>query len=179
MRRNWFCCFHRSVLNQHVRERWLCTTYCRSILRGEEFHAFRRPRNFCTRIDDTTIYGSARGNIFVSETFVCIDSSCDRITAVQDIYAATNQDGAQLRLAQTTRNEFERIDTEAEFVAAINEAYETYNVSLEFQIPAPMVTRCLAGDPDCSESIYQEPNATVRAGPIAGIVGTLLISIVG
>lgn len=85
---------------------------------------------------------------------------------------------------------------ESEFVTSLQDAWEEANVQPFARGGGgqlPMQTECLAGegetscvteeqwcelDPACSESPYQEPGATMLAGPIAGVVLALCAGLI-
>ncbi|KAL7572810.1 hypothetical protein ACA910_014667 [Epithemia clementina (nom. ined.)] len=72
--------------------------------------------------------------------------------------------------------------TREEWLAAIEQEYETANVLPEDRIDVAGIQGCFSGDaclteeewctadPECSSSPYQEPDGTLKAGPIVGIV---------
>jgi hypothetical protein len=71
--------------------------------------------------------------------------------------------------------------TEAEWVAADNNAYIELDIPGDERIPVPFARECLGKvcpteedwctqDPECSPSPYKEPNAQVKPGAIAGFV---------
>ncbi|KAL7562733.1 hypothetical protein ACA910_013235 [Epithemia clementina (nom. ined.)] len=72
--------------------------------------------------------------------------------------------------------------TREEWLAAIEQEYESANVLPEDRIDVAGIQGCFSGDaclteeewctadPECSSSPYQEPDGTLKAGPIVGIV---------
>jgi Ca2+-binding EF-hand superfamily protein len=83
----------------------------------------------------------------------------------------------------------EKIDSAEGFIQAVQDAYAAYNVPEARRIPLPLEGEaCLSGgcpteedwcktDPECSESPYQEPDASVKSGAIAGftVAGIVLL----
>merc|ERR1740129_1401003 len=137
-------------------------------------------------IDENTLFGSAKSNVFlVTETFSFTDEEKTQASAVQDVYMTI--DGTTT-LVQSIRLTFEKFETAEEFEKALFDQYDEFNIMEEHRAEVPMTKLCHQDDndsanecpteedfceidPRCSSVVkYQEPDASVEAGPIVGIV---------
>jgi len=137
-------------------------------------------------IDDNTLFGSAKSNIFlITETFSFINKEKTQASAVQDIYMTA---GNTTTLVQSNRMSFTRMESAAAFTDAVNAKYDEFNVTY-VKANLPMTKACSRAaanglaeecpteedfcsvDPRCASTVeYLEPDASVEAGPIVGIV---------
>mmetsp|Transcript_28276 Transcript_28276/g.68088 ORF Transcript_28276/g.68088 Transcript_28276/m.68088 type:complete len:512 (-) Transcript_28276:133-1668(-) len=137
-------------------------------------------------IDDKTLFGSAKSDAFlVTESFSFINEEKTEASAVQDVYMTA---GNTTTLVSSSRVSFTRIESAAAFVDAVNAKYDEFNITY-VKADLPMTKTCsraaangIAGecpreedfckvDPRCASTVkYQEPDASVKAGPIVGIV---------
>ena len=102
----------------------------------------------------------------------------EQIAGTQAVYLQGIPDNP---IAQVQVFLFTRVTREA-WLAAIEEEYSLANVLKEDQIDVEAIGGCLSGDecptevdwctidPNCSTSPYQEPDASLKAGPIVGFV---------
>jgi hypothetical protein len=141
-------------------------------------------------VDNRTSFISGGGTAgaqheFFTQLFVCLDDECNQLAGNEDSYFFL--DGKTMRLTQTVIN-CNKLSSGEEWVEAIEDAYTTYNVPEADQVTVPMTGQCLTGacpteedwcktDPECSVSPYQEPDASVESGAIAGftIAGIVLL----
>jgi hypothetical protein len=141
-------------------------------------------------VDDRTTYisgGSTGGALFgfFSQLYVCLDDECDQLAGNEDTFVTVN--GVSVRFSQSVLT-CNKLSSGEEWVEAIEDAYTTYNVPEADQVTVPMTGQCLTGacpteedwcktDPECSVSPYQEPDASVESGAIAGftIAGIVLL----
>jgi hypothetical protein len=142
-------------------------------------------------IDDRSSYASGQSNteagpkFFYTEVHVCLDESCSQLSINEDTFFDTGN--GTIRYSQSVWN-CDKIDSGEAWTQAIEEAYDTYKVPEDMQVTVPMVGKCFTGacpseeqwcvtDPDCSRSPYQEPDASVEGGAIAGftIAGIVLL----
>jgi hypothetical protein len=139
--------------------------------------AYQYPMN--NRTVHITGYVTGGFELFVSEAQVCLDDNCMQSSGNQDTFLAVDDD-LSIRFSQAVWT-CDRIGSAEEWEEAIQAAYITYNVSEEYQVPIPMQGQCLTGacpsendwcktDPECSESPYKEPDASVESGAIAGFI---------
>jgi Ca2+-binding EF-hand superfamily protein len=141
-------------------------------------------------VDDRTIYYSgstdfADSLLSVSQLYVCLDDECRQLSANQDTFVDLG--AAYFHLTQGVRK-CDKIDSAEEWIQAVQEAYVAYNVPEARRNTLPMEGECLTRacpteedwcktDPECSESTYQEPDASVKSGAIAGftVAGIVLL----
>jgi len=128
---------------------------------------------------------SSGGTASVSDTFQF--TNADKTTATENVMNFNTANEVSLLTSMQTR-QYTKV-TKEEWLAAIEAAWEEYKVqpmNRGGNGVLPMATDCLAGniadgkcpteedwcafDPSCSESPYQEPSASLLAGPIVGIV---------
>lgn len=140
-------------------------------------------------VDDIAYFSSFRGDsTFNAASTICIDGDCNQWTVLNDAYGPG--DAGELSLSFSTRTFATRINSEDEFVAEIMAAYQAYNVTPEQQVAAPMEGPCsfetcpnetdwCTIDPNCSQSPYQEPEGSVKAGPIVGFVVAFFVIVIG
>jgi Ca2+-binding EF-hand superfamily protein len=152
------------------------------------FKSERRSNTYA--VDDRTIYYSAStelaGNLLsVSELYVCLDDECRQLSSNQDSFVDLG--ATFFHLTQGVRN-CDKIDSADEWIQAVQEAYVAYNVPEDRRNVLPTEGGCLTRacpteedwcktDPECSESPYQEPDASVKGGAIAGftVAGIVLL----
>lgn len=139
-------------------------------------------------VDDNTFYASFQDDqTFFSSTTVCLDNECNQWTTLLEVYDKFEN---VTTLSASSRLVATRIESKEEFVAEIWAAYDRLNVVKSQQIQAPMVDTCLTGfcpnetdfctlDPNCSDSPYQEPRGSVKAGPIVGFVVAFFLLLFG
>jgi len=130
-------------------------------------------------VDENTLQGSVKSDtFFVTETFVFTNSDRTTANSVQDVYQFFQN---QSILVQSTRLQLQKLPDAKNFTESIAADYERFNVPNSLKQQLPMNTVCLNDicpteedfcqiDPKCSESIYQEPSVTIKAGPIVAIV---------
>jgi hypothetical protein len=141
-------------------------------------------------VDDRTIYVSGTddgplGNIFFSEVHVCLDAECSQLSSNQDFFLNTGEVSVRVSSSVTT---CDKLESGEAWLQAIQDAYDTYNVPEDRQVPVPMEGECFTGacpneedwcrtDPECSESPYKEPGGSVESGAIAGftVLGIVLL----
>jgi hypothetical protein len=139
-------------------------------------------------VDDSTFYASFQGDKSIfSSTTACLDPKCDWWTTLLEVYDRLEN---VTSLSVSSRLVTTRIESPEAFYAEIKEAYEKYNVLPSQQIISPMVDNCLTGfcptnetdfctvDPNCSTSPYQEPDGSVKAGPIVGFVVAFFVIVI-
>lgn len=137
-------------------------------------------------IDDKTLFGSAKSDMFlIMETFSFINKEKTEASAVQDVYMTV---GNTTTLVSSSRIAFTRMESAAAFVDAVNAKYDEFNITYVKAV-LPMNKTCSRAeangiakecpteedfckvDPRCASTVkYQEPDASVEAGPIVGIV---------
>jgi hypothetical protein len=139
-------------------------------------------------VDETTFYASFQDDAsFFSSTTVCLDPKCDEWTTLLEVYDRL-ENGTSL-LSVSSRLVATRIESPEAFDAEIKDAYEKYNILPSQQVVSPMVDNCLIGfcpnetdfctvDPNCSTSPYQEPDGSVKAGPIVGFVIAFFVIVI-
>jgi len=133
-------------------------------------------------VDENTLQGSVNSDRFlVTETFVFTNEDRTEAGSMQDVYAKV---GDQSILVQSTRFKFTKIDEES-FITGLAADLEANNIVPSIRPDAvPMGRSCLNKDcpteedfcqldPKCTVSKYLEPDATVKAGPIVGIVSAV------
>lgn len=115
------------------------------------------------------------------KTFARVPPAKTAISIFYDIFLVTENTTMLARSIRTTAIKV----SEERWLQELEKAYNDANVPQPLRYAVP--TGCLGGqgfvvepcpteedwcriDPECSKSIYQEPNATIKAGPIAGIV---------
>lgn len=131
-------------------------------------------------VDENTLQGSVDSEVFlVTETFIFTNPERTEASSMQDVYAKTGEN--QSVLVQSTRFKFTKID-EQSFKDGLIADLEANNIVPSLRPDAvPMERTCLNPqcpseenfcqiDPKCTISKYQEPEATIKAGPIVGIV---------
>jgi hypothetical protein len=134
-------------------------------------------------VDNRTSFISAAGTAGAphksfTQLFVCLDDECNQLAGNEDSYVFL--DGKAMRLTQTVIN-CNRINSAEKWLQAIQDAYVTYNIPEDKQVTVPMEGQCLTAacpteeawckkDPECSVSPYQEPDASVKSGAIAGFI---------
>jgi hypothetical protein len=144
-------------------------------------------------VDDRTVYTSGQSEIVldmpyqisISELQVCLDDECRQLSGNQDTFV--DIDDVFLHTSQGVRK-CDKINSAGDWVQAVEDAYDAYNVAEAIRVPLPMEGECLSGgcpteedwcktDPECSESPYQEPDASVKSGAIAGftVLGIVLL----
>lgn len=135
-------------------------------------------------VGDAAIYRTAAlsGTSFVSEFFVFLSET--RQSVSNDFYVVNPTTG-QASLARASRFFQNKAASEADWLNQLQTAYEENNVPVGGRVQQgqlPMQTACLSNencpteqdfcetDPACSESPYQEPDGSVRVGPVVGFV---------
>jgi hypothetical protein len=134
-------------------------------------------------VDDRTVYSSGYVNFgssddlfFYSHVQVCLDDTCAQLSANEDIFDDTNNE--TILVFKSVWN-CDKIDSEDDWLKAIEDAYVEHNVPKALQVSIPMVGECFTNvcpseeqwcvtDPECSSSPYKEPDASVESGAIAG-----------
>ena len=124
-------------------------------------------------------------NTQTTELLTCLDTNCD--VAANTFVEFSNETNRELVVISTYR----RI-TEAEWISAVEQAYETNNVPETTRLPVPMQAACLTGkcptedmwalyDPNIAPSPYQEPDGRVKPSVIAGftVAGFVLFALLG
>ena len=132
-------------------------------------------------VDENTLQGSVDSDQFlVTETFVFTNKQRTEAASTQDVYMKTGDSSV---LVQSTKLKLTKLPDEQAFIDGVTASHDQYNV-MPMLRPAviPMNRTCLSAgecpteenfcqvDPKCSVSPYQEPDATIKAGPIVGIV---------
>jgi len=132
-------------------------------------------------VDNNTVYFTGPTSTDLvglqSSTQVCLDDGCNQIHATSDSFVPIN---GTIERNFAIEVSYTRINTKEEFFSQINATYIANNVPEGQQIP-PSEDPCALGlcpteeqwcqsDPNCSESPYQEPPASVKPGAIAGFV---------
>jgi hypothetical protein len=157
---------------------------------GDTFSPAPEPPFYVYPVDNRTSFISAAETAGAphksfTQLFVCLDDECNQLAGNEDSYVFL--DGKAMRLTQTVIN-CNRINSAEEWLQAIQDAYVTYNIPEDKQVTVPMEGQCLTAacpteedwckkDPECSVSPYQEPDASVKSGAIAGftIAGIVLL----
>jgi hypothetical protein len=141
-----------------------------------------------TPVDETTYYGAAgeKEVFFNSQSYVFL-RDFTQISGNQNTFIPSIPFGSPL--IQTTIFQMTKV-SERDWLDAIEASYEEFGVLPADRVQGgqlPMETECLepencpteedwcTKDPSCSESPYQEPDATIKAGPIVGIVVGVLV----
>jgi hypothetical protein len=139
-------------------------------------------------VDDRTTYSSdIQNGLSISQVRVCLDDACNQNSVNQDTFLSTGD--RSIRFSQTVAS-CDRIDSADEWVQAVEEAYATYLVPEAIQVAVPMAGDCLTSacpteadwcetDPECSESPYKEPDASVESGVIAGFTVAGIVLLIG
>jgi len=131
-------------------------------------------------VDENTVYLTSldqETKEFFSATDVCLDSNCDQIQESVQSYRPINGTTRRVVALEIT---FQRAASAEEWHAALLADYEARNVSEKDRFPSlsdpcsvgrcPTEAQWCTQDPNCSESPYQEPPASVKPGVIAGFV---------
>ena len=136
--------------------------------------------------DDKTILETIPVKIgFQVRSWVFLNSDYTLATQSLEIYKETDTMTVLLRRNIDTIHKV----TKDKWLQEIETAYEDANVPKEIRIQngqLPMITECLddncpteeewcTTDPNCSTSPYIEPDATIKAGPIAGIIVAIFV----
>jgi len=143
-------------------------------------------------IDETTLFGSAVSGVFkITNTFTFTNPDKSQASAIEDVYMNV---GGQSYLVSQTRSTYTRMPDEESFMAAIKASYEEDKIRDSKKPSVPMTSSCSQTDqescpseedfceidPHCvAEAKYQEPDATLKAGPIAGIVVACFVVLIG
>jgi hypothetical protein len=138
-------------------------------------------------VDENTLQGSVDSDKFlVTETFVFTNKEKTEAGSMQDVYAKV---GDKSILVQSTRFKLTKIDEDT-FITELAAGFEANKITASTTPDAiPMERSCLNKecpteedfcqlDPKCSASKYIEPEATVKAGPIVGIVSAVFAVLV-
>jgi hypothetical protein len=142
-------------------------------------------------VDNRTSYASGnfklRGfSFFWSELFVCLDDEWRELSGNQDSFI--NIDGTSIRATQAVLNR-NKIDSPQEWIQDVQDVYVAYSVPEASRIPVPMEGECFTGgcptekdwctlDPECSDSPFQEPDASVESGAIAGFTVASIVLLI-
>lgn len=137
--------------------------------------------------DEKTLFTSAKGDKYMLvNTWTVIDDKKTRANSILDVFVI---DQNVTTLAYSVRREMEMI-SEDEFVTELQAKYEELAIPASERAPIPMTTACINEpcpteeefrryDPRFAATQYSEPDATVRAGPIAGIVVAVFVVLTG
>jgi len=123
------------------------------------------------------------GDVLVQYASACLDAECGQLSTTVDYYNTATPEGEEYRIVGSTRILATRIASSTQFLNALNIAYDEYNVPTDQR---PFEGGCLSGhcpeesdwceyDPECSVSPYLEPEASVLAGPVTGIVLAIVV----
>jgi hypothetical protein len=74
-------------------------------------------------------------NIFLSEVHVCLDAECKQLSSNQDYFLIMGN--VSVRLSQSVWN-CNKLDSGDEWLQSIQDAYDTYNVPEDRQVPIPV-----------------------------------------
>lgn len=186
---------------------WATTTYEKDgtmeilgVKSGNNFTSFE------SKVDDYFIYPVDKNSIFatsstdglsradvVTESYVFLDGDEGNvIRGVSELFDVNDNEYTVLFQSGVV---FTRT-TKEEWVEAVNKAYVNYSIPEGEQgtVPFTNTMSCFSGgcpteedfcdqDPDCSVSIYQEPDASVNGGAIAGFailcIAVLLVLLYG
>lgn len=141
-------------------------------------------------VDENTLFGSAKSDLFlVTETFSFTNKDKTEAGAVQDVYMFDNDRSI---LVLSIRMSFTRMPDASSFEKAILDKYNEFNVADGNRAALPVKASCSHGtdcpteedfcaiDPRCTESVkYEEPSASVEAGPIVGFVVAAFVVLIG
>lgn len=137
--------------------------------------------------DGMTLFSSAKGKRYMlTQIFSFIDDEKTRANSVQDIFRI---DENKTSLYVSQRMVFEKISEDV-FLTELQAKYEDLVIPASERAQLPMTKSCVnepcptqnefcAFDPMCAASRYVEPDATVKAGPIAGIVVAAFVVLIG
>jgi hypothetical protein len=137
--------------------------------------------------DEMTMFTSAKGKRYqLTETFSFINDKKTRANSIQDVFRAGEN---ETFLYVSQRKVFERI-SEDDFLTQLPAKYEDLAIPASERAQLPMTSSCTnepcptqdefcAVDPVCAAPRYVEPDATVKAGPIVGIVGAAFVVLIG
>lgn len=137
--------------------------------------------------DENTLFSTARsGSVILIETFSFINDEKTVANSLQDVFTI---DGNTTSLAFSQRKTFTKIDKET-FVAALGSAYNDLAIPASERAQVPMTKSCnyepcpseedfCVLDPACATAQYVEPDATMKAGPIVGIVAATFVVLIG
>jgi len=138
-------------------------------------------------VDENSLQGSVDSDLFlVTETFVFTNKERTAAGSSQDVYMKAGDESV---LVQTTKLKFTKLPDEQTFIDGVNALTVEHNVVPMLRAAVvPMNSTCWGPecpteeyfcevDPTCSVSPYQEPDATIKAGPIVGIVSALFVVI--
>ncbi|KAL3928314.1 MAG: hypothetical protein SGBAC_012704 [Bacillariaceae sp.] len=123
------------------------------------------------------------GDMLTQYASACLDAECGQLSTTVDYYYTATPEGEEYRIVGSTRIFATRIASSAQFLDALDAAYNEYNVPADQR---PLEGGCLSGhcpeesdwceyDPECSVSPYVEPEASVLAGPVTGIVLAIVL----
>jgi len=137
--------------------------------------------------DGMTLFTSAKGERFMlAGTFSFIDDEKTRANAIQDVFEIGEN---RTYLSFSTRRVLEKI-SEDDFLTELQAKYEELVIPASERAQLPMTKSCVnepcptqdefcAFDPLCAAPRYVEPDATVKAGPVAGIVVAVFVVLLG
>ena len=144
-------------------------------------------RSITYPVGDNTMFGIVYGvegdaESTLTESMTCLDVDCNTLSFTLERF-----DG-EVRTIYNTGTMKRYPDAES-WAARVNQAYDEARVPDDLRLPCPMEGDCLSdcvseedfcqsGDPLCSESPYQEPDAKMKPSIIAviTIVGFLLVA---
>ncbi|CAJ1968215.1 unnamed protein product [Cylindrotheca closterium] len=117
------------------------------------------------------------GDLLVQYASACLDAECSQLSTTIDYYVTSIPEGEEFKVVASTRMLAKRITSSEDFHDALEQAYFENNVPPDQR---PFKGDCLSGycpdksdwceyDPECAVSPYQEPEASILIGPIAGI----------
>lgn len=130
----------------------------------------------------STLYTASRSaaGFFLVQTWVFLNDEFDQAASTASWFYP---DGDKVILAFTSRTTYDRMPDDGDvFVQAIQKTYQDFGVPPEGQVEFPFLTSCInyptcpsdevycTRDPECSPTTFVEPDATIKAGPIVGIV---------
>ncbi|CAJ1931231.1 unnamed protein product [Cylindrotheca closterium] len=118
------------------------------------------------------------GGVLVQYASACLDAECNQLSTTIYQYNTSTSSGEEYQFLASTRVFATRIASTQQFRDALESAYLEYNVPSDQR---PFEDGCLSGycpdegdwceyDPECAVSPYSEPEASVLAGPVVGVV---------
>lgn len=93
---------------------------------------------------------SSSGPLFYFDITVCLDPKCNAITFLSELYY-TGEWGTAL--SASARNSLTNIATADDFVAQLDQTYETYGIPPEQQTAVPQTKQCLVPPEACTYGI--------------------------
>ena len=138
--------------------------------------------NFFTTKNFSAVHGDTETDY--NEVLTCLDDSCSKYTS--NLHSFIRDEG-NMTLSTTSVLVCNKEESEESWNQALLEAYEKHSVPPDQQVPIPMQGQCFTGacpteeqwctqDPVCSESPYQEPDASLSVNAfVAFVVSSFMV----